>query len=189
VHLVFGPLRRAHIRQEHAEKALALSLAQRLESIPPERRIEADPMITGPAILESQFVIHHKALREMYARLIASAADSAVVTSAHPAFVSFIRQMTPDEAKLLTHFRTERMLERLVFNFKDSHDNVILLRGQYQNLTCPENLDAYITNLKRLGLISVTRNTASWSQDGKLLARDSVELTSLGWQFCRVCMD
>ena len=47
-------------------------------------------------------------LRELYANLLATSIDSITAHEAHPAFVEIIRQLTPDEARIVKYI-FERM--------------------------------------------------------------------------------
>src|SRR5579864_922076 len=77
------------------------ALAHRLKDLPPERIIPPSPIIAGPATEALRFAGHDPILREMYANLLDTEMDANRVREAHPAFVEIIRQLTPDEARIV----------------------------------------------------------------------------------------
>jgi len=79
---------------------------KKLEQVPDERRQPPPATIAAPAAL--QYALLGEApeaaeLREMFENLLASSMDSDTASSAHPAFVSMISQMSRDEARILKH--------------------------------------------------------------------------------------
>jgi hypothetical protein len=64
--------------------------------VPPERLKEPEPDIAVPAIE----AMRYSKLREQYVNLLAASMDSGS-DAAHPSFVDVIKQLTPDEAKII----------------------------------------------------------------------------------------
>src|SRR5262249_10842455 len=61
------------------------------------------PAVLGPLVTAMRFVGEKPPLREMYANLLATAMDRETAEQAHPAFVEILKQLTPDEAKILAY--------------------------------------------------------------------------------------
>lgn len=98
----------------------------------------------------------------MYAGLLAKAMDAATASTAHPAFVQIIQQLTPDEARLLRLLKQDRAfpLINIRNNRKDDSGGKIVVAklstlGSEAGLSCPELVPAYLDNLERLGLLQV----------------------------------
>lgn len=60
--------------------------------------------IAGPTIEALKFAGAEESLREMYINLLESSMDAEICEKAHPSFVEIIRQMTPDEARIVQFF-------------------------------------------------------------------------------------
>lgn len=86
---------------EAGVEALKAETVAELQKIKPENQIEPKLCIAGPAMDAAKYFVEEPDLRNMFAKLIASASDISKVTSVHPAFVEIIKQLTPFEAKIL----------------------------------------------------------------------------------------
>jgi hypothetical protein len=163
--------------------------------------------IAGPLVFQLIFAKDEAELRELYASLLSSAMD-ARDTSAHPAFVSIIQQLTSDEAKILmliNRVGTEwpslsasskaegNALESVKLRFNDwckQADVVHLNRS-----------DAYMDNLVRLRILHLlTANDAEYEpagHDGENRYDASVsnkeyallELSAFGRLFLDACIE
>lgn len=102
VNVALAPLRLVVWGYDQIEAFLVQRVSEELRDVPPDRVVTPDLTIAGPAVEALKFAGHKEVLRDMYARLLAKAMDSNVSSSAHPAFVEIIKQLTPDEAKVLT---------------------------------------------------------------------------------------
>jgi hypothetical protein len=131
----------------------------KLKSVPESRRITPSPTIEAPIALhyvllgESEEVAE---LREMFENLLASSMDRETAASAHPAFVSMISQLTPDEARILKSI--DRDDYALVNLYEVGADGTRLL-GFRARLGIGTGIDEarqqqYISNLDRLGIFS-----------------------------------
>jgi len=146
--------------EEGLEKT-AEALRGKVDSIPEERLREPEPYIAIPAIQQIAYCFDSSELREMYANLLATSMDSATSEYVHPSFVEIIRQLTPDEARLL------RELPRSVTEYEPLGDYVLELssRGTMQTLLTNvssfgrdvvqhlDRIPEYLENLIRLRII------------------------------------
>ncbi len=92
------------------EDFLRKNVAEKLSETPTEEIIEPKPHVAGPALEALRFTGYEESLRDLYANLLAASMDSKTVSLAHPSFVEIIKQMTPDEARLMKYFSTEELL-------------------------------------------------------------------------------
>lgn len=77
------------------------SLTERLKRVPPERIVSPSPTVAGPVLEALRFAGHDPDLRELFANLLATSMDAETARAAHPAFAEMIRQMAPDEARVM----------------------------------------------------------------------------------------
>lgn len=77
-------------------------LAKRLKGIDPDDVVEPPANIAGPAMMGLTFTVDVPELRDMFVQLLATAMTSSTKSSAHPAFVEIIRQMSATEARVLS---------------------------------------------------------------------------------------
>jgi len=104
IRLLVRPVRAAIAKSDERYEQIAQSVNRRMSSIPPERWVEPAANVAGPALEAARFAAEDPPLREMYAKLLATAMDSHTAVLAHPAFVEIIKQLVPDEARLIKLF-------------------------------------------------------------------------------------
>ncbi|WP_439865657.1 DUF4393 domain-containing protein [Pseudomonas syringae] len=137
------------------------TLSQKLKDVPPEDIVPPRPNIAGPAIESLRYTGHEDSLKDMYANLLATAMNKNIVEKAHPAFVEIIKQLTPDEARLIAFLLGDGLFPILTVRGKreaggtrDIAVNVSLF-GEQAELEHPQLCPAYIDNLCRLGLTEI----------------------------------
>jgi len=196
-----------------------LEVAEKLErrGIPPERLITPDPSVAGPALDAMRFALHQEELRDLYISLLAQSIDKETAHHGHPAFVDVIRQMTPDEAKLLHYIRAHGGGAPVIdlFQTKGSDRkfivNNISLLGIQAECDYPDLAPSYIDNLIRLRLLKEPSNMKiadpkvytdltesevlkKAKQEANLAEgfvfgtdQKAVSMTEYGKQFCNAC--
>ncbi|PWK82131.1 DUF4393 domain-containing protein [Fulvimonas soli] len=193
-------------------------VAAKLENVPPEEVQQPKPHIAVPAIEALRYTGAESELSELYANLLATSMDKATAYRAHPGFVDMIKNMSPDEAKLMRFLATSGNQPlvniKLVVNdqghFRITHRHISLI-GIKAGCQYPPLAANYLDNLVRLGLIAIperylTRDEVYTEieefpqikqiredlgkQQGCRVEIDrlSVELTDLGKQFIRACV-
>lgn len=142
---------------EYVADAVPQKLAQR--KVSSERIKTPDPDVAVPA-LEA---LRYSKLRENYATLLATSMDIDSAHEAHPSFVEILKQLTPDEVKILEFLPRVGLHEPLVnlgyFVSADvgqftTNRNVGTL-GTDAGCEYPEALPKYVDNLCRLGLTEI----------------------------------
>lgn len=137
-------------------------VTDRLKDVPPEDIITPKPNVAGPAMDALRYTGHEESLSDMYANLLASAMDRATAMDAHPAFVEIIKQLTPDEAKILNLFVGQRA--HPIINLRADYtsgnggtDRVIHYSHLWKMCGMPNSkaVPAYLDNLCRLGLLNI----------------------------------
>lgn len=148
---------------DKCQEFISTKVANRLKDVPPEDIITPKPNVAGPAIEALRYTGHEESLSDMYANLLAAAMDKNTADGAHPAFVEIIKQLTPDEAKLIGYFLKPLPFPLLTVRADNKETgrggydvavNVSLF-GDLAGLTMPKLVPAYLDNLCRLGLIDI----------------------------------
>lgn len=212
------PLRQYVLGYEHLQN-LHQDLAQKLKDSPDNRIQTPDPHIAVPVLQAITYTGHHTELREMYANLLATAMDSKSASTVHPAFVEIIRQITPDEARIIAVLKQNEdiaMVDIISSNRANSSFNYIerniTLLPKIAKLTCSEAAPSYIDNLIRLGLLKgddavlddkeayfqldryaatvKDRYDAEYKAQNQILTKRRVAyFTVFGKQFCQACVE
>ncbi|PZU29895.1 MAG: hypothetical protein DI584_01550 [Stenotrophomonas sp.] len=193
-------------------------VASKLENVPPEDIQQPKPHIAVPAIEALRYTGTESDLAELYANLLATSMDKTTAYRAHPAFVDMIKNMSPDEAKLMGFFATNGnqplITIKLVVNeqggFHITHRHISLLAVK-AGCEHPPLAANYLDNLARLGLIAIPDRYFTdeevyteiedfppikkireelGKRDGCRVEIDRliVEVTDLGQQFIRACV-
>lgn len=136
-------------------------LAEKLKDVPPEKIVPPDNYVAVPALQQISYCFDSDELRDMYANLLAASMHEDKKWGIHPAFVDIIKQLTPDEAKLLKILPPSMYSSRPVIEVHlKNNDGYQILYSNYTDIAdgvCenPQNISAYIENLDRLKLIDL----------------------------------
>jgi len=149
---------------EKCQDFISTKVADKLKDVPPEDIITPKPNVAGPAIEALRYTGHEEELSDLYANLLASAMDKKTASGAHPAFVEIIKQLTPDEARIVTLLRGMRAFPLL--NVRETHKDDpeqtkgwrevlshFSLLGEEAGVEFVGMVPSYLDNLCRLGLI------------------------------------
>jgi len=149
------------VEKQAAVKLYEQDILKKLSNVAPENYQEPRLSIIGPALEESKYYVEEPELREMFANLIASAADITKNEIIHPSFVSVIKQMSPNDATLLNAL----LYYGPMVSYGLSTKNDINGFKPLMNDVCLESLtrnsieldSVSINNLNRLGIITIDR--------------------------------
>lgn len=166
VHVALAPVSALVWGYDQIKDFVSTKMAERLNNVPPQNIITPKPNVAGPALEALRYTGHEEELSELYANLLASSMDRDTAEKAHPAFVEIIKQLTPDEAKIIGLFlkKAPRPIINVGWKYKKgiqgktggqdilkNHSHLgTLAKCQYPDLT-----PTYIDNLCRLGLAAV----------------------------------
>jgi hypothetical protein len=194
-------------------------VAERLRNTPTENIKTPDPAVAGPALEALRYAGHKESLQDMYANLLANAIDERTAREAHPSFVDIIRNISPDEAKLLKFFSqhgSQPCAEiRLIFTTNGSFSVVYThatTLGADAQCAFPDLVPSYIENLMRLKIINIpsmqhligdttynrikeTSESAHWlkgnySGEARIeFVKQKIDVTPFGHQFMRACVN
>lgn len=159
VNAALVPLRGFVWGMKKIEVWVKTTLEEKLKNVPHDRIITPAANVAGPIVEAMRFVGEQPELREMYANLLATSMDSDTAQNAHPAFVEVIRQITPDEARIVALLGLQGMagvltVESVLTSEFDVHSELTRIAG----IECevPQLARSYIDNLKRLGIVEAS---------------------------------
>jgi len=166
VHVALAPVSALVWGYDQVKEFVSTKVADRLKNVPPENIVTPKPNIAGPALESLRYTGHESSLSDLYANLLAASMDKSTAHGAHPAFVEIIKQLTPDEAKLVGLFVQDVALPLLNVRWeyknptpeKTGGKDVLVNFSQLGAITkCefPQLTPTYIDNLCRLGLAEV----------------------------------
>lgn len=166
VHVALAPVSALVWGYDQIKDFVSSKVAERLKNVPPENIVTPKPNVAGPALESLRYTGHEESLSDLYANLLAASMDKATATGAHPAFVEIIRQLTPDEAKLVSLFLREMPypLLNVRWEFKEQTKEKMggkevlvnfSLLGEIAGCEFNHLVPAYIDNLCRLGLAEI----------------------------------
>lgn len=166
VHIALAPVSALVWGYDQIKEFVSTRITEKLKDVPPENIISPKLHVAGPALESLKYTGHDKFLREMYANLLAASMNVVTAEQAHPAFVEIIKQLTPDEARILKLFKHQSTFPLVNISKEVSvHDDP---RIGYVNLISnfsligikagceqPSDTPIYLDNLCRLGLAEV----------------------------------
>jgi hypothetical protein len=211
ISICVAPLSAAVWSFEQIRSWLTVRLTVLLAAVPPERIQEPALHIAGPALLHLHFAMKEEHIRELYARLLASAMDQGTASGVHPAFAFVIQQMDPDEALILNHLSNRKAGDLLMSETLDEDWGPVgesrWISEQFRALCrsagarLPERADTYLDNLIRLQLldrdiVSSTRYAPERGYQplhlgGSAIAstiKGSLRVSSFGQDFIAACV-
>lgn len=151
------------INGEESIRLTAEAVKEKAKEIPEEKLTEPEPYVAVPAIQQLSYCYDSEELRDLYANLLVSSMNSDTKYKVHPAFVDIIKQITPDEAKLLKVLPQDTFAYHPLMDIKlklgPGRGSIDLLRN-FSNIgrkvcECPEQINSYLENLDRLEIISI----------------------------------
>ena len=90
------------VNREESIKLTIDAVGSRVDEIPEEHLTEPPAHIAVPAIQQLAYCYDSEELRGMYANLLLSSMDDRTAEYVHPSFVQLLKEISPDEAKLLS---------------------------------------------------------------------------------------
>lgn len=202
---------------EKIEEFVNKSVSSKLKNTPVEDIVTPRITIAGPALEALRFTGDEITLREMYSNLLANAMDKKTEDHVHPSFVEIIKQLLPQEAKLLEILSKEdqypvvcksnrRHTIRGGWAFGEGIDSSEVKRifiEKYKSAVDDININTAFDNLCRLQLLQVTNSTNHKIEDSffgrssdafykkiqiNIEQRDRLLFTSLGMSFVDMCV-
>lgn len=161
IHVALAPISGLVWGYEHLRDFLATRVAEKLKNVSPEKIKTPEPHVVGPALQALVYCGHQETLRELYANLLATSLDSDTSQNAHPAFVETIKNLAPDEARIMRLFAVKKQYPIIEIRLRHpDHPGQYRVASRRYSLLGKEagcsfvhQLGNYLDNLERLGLI------------------------------------
>ena len=134
-------------------------LAEKMRDTPEELIVPPENYVAVPALQQIAYCYDSDELRDMYANLLANSMNKVVKNGVHPGFVDIIKQLSPDEAKILKHMSSNKVLPTISLRYSYNDGGGIDVIKNFSNVGeivgCenPKDIAKYFDNLIRLGLI------------------------------------
>ena len=166
IRLAFSRWEKWIINGEESLKLTGELLREKLKKIPEEKLCEPEPYVAIPAIQQLGYCENSDTLRELYANLLASSMSIDTKWTVHPSFVDIIKQLNPDEAKLLKALPSCIVASHPLINVylknkqgEQTQGNISLVSNfttvGLDVIENQVNICSYIDNLERLKLIEI----------------------------------
>lgn len=154
-----APLEKWVLQREYNIEETKKLLEEKLKNIPPEAIESPEAHIAVPAIQYISYCMDNAELRDMYANLLASSMNKVVKSGVHPGFVEIIKQLCPDEAKILRFLSAQNIVPTVTLKFLNKDNSGVSIVKNFSNIgeltNCekPFEINVYFDNLIRLGLL------------------------------------
>lgn len=135
-------------------------LDQSVRRVPQDQRIAPAPQILGPVLEGIRYEPEGTSIDEMFSQLLSRAIDSKRVDEAHPSFPLLIKQLSRDEAVILSKLK-EQTYEYVYTSTLDQESNRFVRDSTEVDefpshiLQYPQNLPFYMNHLSSLGLAGI----------------------------------
>ena len=121
---------------------------------------EVSPQLSGPVLEGLRFLEDDSLLAEMFINILARALDRETASTAHPAFVEILKQLSPDEALILYKIKKRSYEFHVQLDFDPVEnrfhiDRVIRNDFPVDELVYPGNYTMYINHLSYLNVAGI----------------------------------
>lgn len=153
------PVEKWVIQREYNVEETKRLLEQKLKNLSPDLIETPEPYIAVPALQYISYCMDNDELRDMYANLLANSMNKVVKNGVHPGFVEIIKQLSPDEARLLKRFKIVSVVPTINVRMKNEEGYGITIVKNFTDIgekaNCEQKIDLnnYFDNLIRLGLL------------------------------------
>lgn len=164
---VFGWLgtwgQKQKIKQEKNLEEFKEEINKNIEAIPQENLKDPIMYIVGPAIEASKYYYEEEQFKEMFAKLITASCDNRKTDKISPYFVDIIKQLTPNDAAVLSVFKDSSILAIVNYylKYKNNKGNYTYNPYVFTHDAISNDIDLNsisIANLIRVGLLTVDFN-------------------------------
>lgn len=108
IYSVLLPLRKWILYRDAQFEAVEQLLAKKLETVPPDQIVPPEPHVAVPALNAISYSMDSEELRNMYANLLSSSMSKGKKEYVHPSYVEIIKQLSPDEARIIRFMESFR---------------------------------------------------------------------------------
>lgn len=161
VKAALAPLEQWILQREYNVAETKKLLEEKLKNVSPEDIEPPEAHIAVPAMQYISYYMDNTELRNMYANLLANSMTKVVKNGVHPGFVEIIKQMSPDEARVMRYMQAHRMIPIIIVSYKKKPGGLVRIVSDFSDIgykaECgcdrPKDIQLYFDNLIRLGLL------------------------------------
>lgn len=170
VKAALSPLEKWVLQKEYNIAETKKLLEDKLKDVSPENIQPPEAHIAVPAIQYISYCMDNDELRDMYANLLANSMNKVVKNGVHPGFVEIIKQLSPDEAKLLRYLSIHPVVPTITLRRENkNHEGIDVVKnfsniGELSGCENPFNVCMYFNNLVRLGVLKDFQGLSSLTQ-------------------------
>jgi len=129
-------------------------------SVPEENQIECPASLAVPVFEKLKYLEEDNYLKDLYLNLLTRAIDKDRVNEAHPAFITIIEQLSPDEALILkilaeNNIRFEVISDTVVEIGSTVKEQMVENNFPTGSLVFPQDFQMYLSHLNYLNLIDM----------------------------------
>ena len=163
VRLWLGGWEKWLINGEESLRLTAEAIEEKIKKVPEEKVVKPEAYVAVPAIQQLIYCQDNPVLRDLYANLLVSSMNADTKWKVHPSFVDIIKQLNPDEAKLLHVLKkreTYPLIDIRLTSPKAGYFDMVVNFTAVGNdvIERKEGISEYIDNLNRLGIIRITQS-------------------------------
>ena len=158
--------------------------------VPEDQRISPAPQIVGPILEGVRYETEGTPVDEMFSQLLSRACDVDRISEAHPAYPILIRQLAPDEARMIVQTRRERVnvaYKQSIDRAKNYASALELKSHGFNDLDYNRNVQMYLVHLKQVGLLAEETMRLHMEGDVQHVFIEVV-LTEFGKHFARAVL-
>lgn len=166
---MLAPFEKWIVKREYNMEETSKLLEEKLKNVPPEQIESPEPYIAVPAIQCISYCMDNAILRDMYANLLANSMNKVVKNGVHPGFVEIIKQLCPDEAKILRYMAKHNVIPTITLRYVcNKCSGIDVIRnfstvGELAKCEEPLEVNKYFDNLIRLGLLEMPGRGGSFT--------------------------
>lgn len=166
VNTALAPLRFVVWSFDQIELMIKGKLEERLKGVPKEKIVTPPSNVAVPVLEALRYTADLEPLREMFVNLLATSMNSDTSPKAHPSFASIIKDLTPDEARIIQHLSLEEnhaCIEFHRYEHTDAEGYVVVHRhltllGHAAGVSDPHDVAQAIENLIRNRILDDAKN-------------------------------
>ena len=158
--------------RDEALTELKRLVSEKLYNVPENCIDPPNPRIAVP-VLQNASITEEQEIRELYANLLANSMNKIVKNGVHPGFVEIIKQLSPDEAKILSYMGLHGTIPIITLRYVNNEGGGIDIIRNFSNVgeltgcETPQDIAKYFDNLVRLGLIENSGGLSSLTDKTK----------------------
>ena len=182
VKAALAPLEKWILQKEYNIAETKKLLEEKLKNVKPENIEPPEAHVAVPALQYLSYCMDNEELRDMYANLLANSMNSVVKKGVHPGFVEIIKQLSPDEAKVMKYFSTQNTVPTITVRYQlKSGGGIDIVKnfsdvGEKTGCERPLDINMYFDNLIRLGLLKSSAGISSLTNSLWLTHRQKASL-------------